>query len=83
MRHISAECQIADPCDPVVDAAFVSLQDALAQRVDRWTVRPTDVRLCTEGDPLYDVVSIDDHTNDAVEVTVARAEDGRLEACTY
>ncbi|MDQ2674777.1 MAG: hypothetical protein M3Y40_08985 [Chloroflexota bacterium] len=79
----SGDCQIADPCGPVVDAAFASLQDTFAERASGWVVVPTEVRLCMEGDPLYDVTFRDDVTNDYVEVTVARTEDGQLVACTY
>lgn len=77
------DCQIADPCGPVVDVAFASLQEGFAHRVDRWVVEPTEFRLCMDGVPLYDVTFIDDADGQDVEVTVARTEAGRLAACTY
>jgi hypothetical protein len=79
----AADCQITGPCGPVVEVAFASLQESFAQRVDRWVVEPTQYRMCMEGQPVYDVTFIDDATSEDVEVTVARAEDGRLLACTY
>jgi hypothetical protein len=79
----AADCQVADPCGPVAEVAFASLQESFAQRVDRWVVEPTQVRLCMDGEPVYDVTFIDDASGEDVEVTVARAEDGRLYACTY
>jgi hypothetical protein len=79
----ATDCQITGPCGPVVEVAFASLQESFAQRVDRWVVEPTQVRLCMDGEPIYDVTFMDDASGENVEVTVAKAEDGRLYACTY
>jgi len=79
----ATDCQIAEPCGPVVDAAFASLQEDFRQRFDRWVVEPTEFRLCADGAPLYDVTFIDEANGDDVEVTVARTDAGRLVACTY
>jgi hypothetical protein len=62
--------------------AVEAVDPRFSPHVVRARVLPTDVRLCPDGDPRYDVELTNDR-GQSIEVTVAMMRDGELVACTY
>jgi hypothetical protein len=68
-------------CTRSYQLAMEAVDPRFAPGVVRASVRATEVRLCSEGDPRYDV-ELTDHDGQSIEITVAM-RGGELVACTY
>jgi hypothetical protein len=81
--EVRVECFVRDPeCTTSYRLAMEAVDARFSPHVVRASVRPTDVRLCPDGDPRYDV-ELTDETGHTVEITVAMMQGGDLFACTY